>query len=110
MKAKKAIKKLKKAQLGLSDVVGQWNDLGSEARGLLSAASESVKRALGMISADSASTAAAATPGSASKSRSGPVKPPRKTAFSEERKRKLSLAAKRRWAAAKRRGAKTLAG
>ena len=110
MKAKKAIKKLKKAQLSLSDVAGQWSDLGSEARDLLSAAGESVKRALGLIDTGGSAAATEATTGRTGKRRSAPVKRPRKTAFSEERKRKLSLAAKRRWAAAKRRGARTLAG
>jgi hypothetical protein len=109
MKAKKAIKKLKKAQLSLSDVVGQWSDLGTEARDLLNAAGQSVNRALGLIDG-APSAAAATTPGGARRGRGGPAKRHRKTAFSDERKRKLSLAAKRRWAAAKRRGAKTLAG
>jgi len=109
MKAKKAIKKLKKAQLSLSDVVGQWNDLGSDARDLLNVAGQSVKRALGLIGVGSSVAVKEAASESAAKGPGVPVKRPRKAAFSEERRRKLSLAAKRRWAAAKRRGAKTLA-
>jgi IS5 family transposase len=110
MKAKKATKKLKKAQLWLSDVVSQWSDLNSEARDLLNSAGESVHRALGLIDGAGSATATQATSGREDKGRDALVKRPGKRAFSEERKRKLSLAAKKRWAAAKRRGARTLAG
>lgn len=109
MKAKKAIKKLKKAQLSLSNVVGQWSDLGSDARDLLNAAGQSVNRVLGLIDAKAASTATAARR-VAKKARATAMKQGRGTPFSEERRQKLSVAAKRRWAAARRRGAKTLAG
>jgi hypothetical protein len=108
MKAKKAMKKLKKAQLSLSNVVGQWSELGSEARDLLNAAGQSVNRALGLIEVKAASTVSEALRG-AKKAHAKAMKQGR-GAFSEERRQKLSLAARRRWAAAKRRGAKTLAG
>jgi hypothetical protein len=103
MKAKKAMKKLKKAQLSLSNVVGQWSELGSEARDLLSAAGQSVNRALGLIEVKAASAVSEAR-------RVAEKAHAKAMPFSEERRQKLSLAAKKRWAAAKRRGAKTLAG
>jgi predicted sugar kinase len=109
MKAKKAMKKLKKAQLSLSNVVGQWSGLGSEARDLLSAAGQSVNRALGLIDVKAASAVSEARRG-AKTAYAKAMKQGRGAPFSEERRQKLSLAAKRRWAAAKRLGAKTLAG
>ncbi len=110
MKAKKAVKKLKKAELSISSVIGQWGDLGQEARDLLSTAGQSVNRALGLINVAAASTVVGKALKGARRARATAVNQGRSAPFSKERRRKLSLAAKRRWAAAKSRGAKTLAG
>src|SRR5215472_5084081 len=109
MKVKKAVKKLRKAELSISSVVGQMSDLGSDARDLLRAAGQSVNRALGLIDAGAASAVIGKALQGAKKVPATAMKQGRSAAFSAERRRKLSRAAKRRWAAAKSRGAKTLA-
>jgi hypothetical protein len=110
MKVKKAVKKLRKAELSISSVVGQMTDLGSDARDLLRAAGQSVNRALGLIDVGADSTVIGKAPKGVKKVSDAAMQQGRSAPFSAERRRKLSLAAKKRWAAAKRRGAKTLAG
>lgn len=110
MKTKKAVKKLKKAQLSISAVVDQWGDLDSNAREILKTAGESVHRALALIDVKTTSTTTEPASNRAGKGRAKSAKRQPRISFSEERRRRLSLAAKRRWAAAKRRGAKSLAG
>jgi len=110
MKLKKAVRKLRKAELSISSVVGQMSDLGSDARDLLRAAGQSVNHALGLIDVGMASAVIGKALRDVKKVPAKAMKQGRKATFSAERRRKLSLAAKRRWASAKSRGAKTLGG
>ena len=113
MKTKKATKKLKKAHSALSAVASEWQEIGPGVRDLLASAAESISRAL----AQGAQALEARTPSSRPAKTAGTPRGGRGAAGRRARRRisaegrsKLSLAAKRRWAAAKRRGAKSLAG
>ena len=106
MRAKKAIKRLNKAQELLSSVVGGYGDGRAVAvavvRDLLRPAIDSIVRARGSIEGNRAST-----PSSNQHGRKTAKKRVRR--LSAEGRRSLSLAARKRWAAAKRRGRRTLA-
>ena len=106
MKAKKAIKRLRKAQFLLSSVVKQYTESGFPMRDL-SDAENSVDRAKAFMEANGTSSSAAKATNRSQKGR-GSAK--RRTArrLTEEGRQKLSLAAKERWAAAKRKGMTTL--
>ena len=106
MRAKKAIKRLNKAQELLSSVVGGYGDgravAVSVVRDLLRPAIDSIVRARGSIEGNRTST-----PSSNQHGRKTAKKRVRR--LSAEGRRRLSLAATKRWAAAKRRGRRTLA-
>jgi hypothetical protein len=104
MRAKKAIKRLSKAQELLSSVIGGYADgrAGAVVRDLLRPAIDSVVRAKGSIEGNRAST-----PSSNQRNRATTKKRVRR--LSEAGRRSLSLAARKRWAAAKRKGMRTLA-
>ena len=104
MKAKKAIKRLSKAQELLSSVVGGYDNGRAVAvvRDLLRPAIDSIVRARRSIEGNRAST-----PPSNQHGRKTTKKRVRR--LSAEGRRRLSLAATKRWAAAKRRGRRTLA-
>ena len=104
MRAKKAIKRLSKAQELLSSVIGGYGDGRAVAavRDLLRPAIDSIVRAKGSIEGNRAST-----PSSNQHSRKTIKKRVRR--LSTEGRRRLSLAARKRWAAAKRKGMRTLA-
>ena len=107
MKAKKAIKRLRKAQLLLSSVVEQYTGSGFPMRDLSDAA-DSIDRARAFMEANGASSSTAKA---ANRSQKGRDSTKRRTirGLTEKGRQKLSLAAKERWAAAKRKGMTTLA-
>jgi hypothetical protein len=97
MKARKAIKRLKRVETLLRTVIDQYDSGTTEVNNLLGAASSSVASATQALSASPMNT------------------PPAKAEHSGKRKlsnatrKRLSVAAKKRWAAAKREGTSTLA-
>jgi len=106
MKAKKAEKRLNKAKLLLSSVIDQYAAEKSVAgtRDLLRAAVSNINQAQASIKGTSTRTASQAP--KALEVGEATVKQSRR--LSEEGRRRLSLSAKKRWAAAKRKGARTL--
>jgi hypothetical protein len=107
MKAKKAIKRLRKAQLLLTSVVKQYTD-GQLPMRDLSDAADSIDRAKAFMEANGTSSSTANT-NSRQSERSSTNRPTARR-LTKEGRQKLSLAAKERWAAAKRKGMTTLAG
>jgi len=105
MKEKKAVKKLNKAKALLSSVLDQYasGNSAGDTRYLLRAAVSNIDQAQTSIKSTPASPAA--RPAKAEVA-AAPAK--RAARISEEGRKRLSLAAKRRWAAAKRKGARTL--
>jgi hypothetical protein len=106
MKAKKAIKRLRKAHLLLSSVVKQYTESRFPMRDLSDAA-DSIDRAKAFLEANGTSSSTSKT---ANRSQKGRGSTKRRTirGLTEGARRKLSLAAKKRWAAAKRKGMTTL--
>ena len=92
MKAKKALKRMNKIETILSDVIEQCPASARGLRGLLDSAKTSVVRAKGVVHA----RVEAKKPARAQESTRG--------ALSAEGRRRISHAAKKRWAAAKRNG------
>ena len=94
MKVKKVIKKLKRAQNLLSTVVDQYAVSKTVVGDLIDAASANIKRAEALV-----------------ESRRSQVlsRKPAVRRMTEEGRKRLSLAAKKRWAKAKRKGLHTLA-
>ena len=107
MKAKKAIKRLRKAHLLLSSVVKQYTESRFPMRDL-SDAVEGIDRAKAFMEANGTSSSTAKA---ANRNQKGRGSTKRRTirGLTEEGRQKLSLAAKERWAAAKRKGMTTLA-
>lgn len=95
MKAKKAIKRLAKAEALLSGVLDQFSGSAEKVRGLIETARTSVAEAKSGIDRQPAPKATKKPPASAGES---------KSRLSAEGRKKISLAAKKRWAAAKRNG------
>ena len=99
MKAKKALKRLKKVETILSDVIDQCPASARGLRGLLDSAKTSVVRAKGVVHA-----------------RVATKKPPAnehesaQRGLSAEGRKRISLAAKKRWAMAKRKGVNAVTG
>ena len=91
MKAKKAAKRLAKVEGLLSNVIEQYAENHSRVRELLDSARESVALAKKTVDV----RAAKAT---------GKAQQPKRRRFSAATRKKLSAAAKRRWAQAKRKG------
>jgi hypothetical protein len=101
MKAKKALKRLKKVETILSDVIDQCPASARGLRGLLDSARASVVRAKGVVDARAA-RAAKKPPARAQESTRGQL--------SAEGRKRISLAAKKRWATAKRKGMNAVIG
>src|SRR5215831_648200 len=111
MKAKKAIKRLRKAQLLLSSVIKQYTDHRFPKRDLLDSA-VTIGRAITFVEANDISSSKA-KPAKATNHRQkgrGAINPRTTRRLTQEGRRKLSLAAKERWAAARRKGMTSLAG
>jgi hypothetical protein len=109
MNAKKAIKRLKKAQSFVSKLVEQYGGAAPPIRDLLEAAASSLSRAQVLIQGKETAGSTPKVSDRSEKKQSGGSRPAKRY-FSKAARKKLSVAAKRRWAAAKRRGANTLAG
>ena len=106
MKAKKAIKRLRKAYLLLSSVVKQYTESRFPMSDLSDAAN-SIDRARAFMEAnESSSSTAKAT---SRQNGRGSTKRPTARRLTEEGRQKLSHAARERWAAAKRKGMTSLA-
>jgi hypothetical protein len=101
MKAKKALKRLDKVESLLSNVIDQFPDSARGLRDLLDTARSSVVRARETVGARVAK-AAKKPPARAHQSRSGRL--------SAEGRKRISAAAKRRWALAKRKGVHAVTG
>jgi hypothetical protein len=95
MKAKKAIKRLTKAEALLTGVLDQFSESEDRVRGLIETARTSVAEAKTGIDHQPAPKAAKKPP-----AREGAAK----SRLSAAGRKKISQAAKRRWAAAKRNG------
>ncbi len=94
MKAKKAIKRLAKAETLLATVLDQYPAGNDGLRDLLDSAKTSIARARAAIDVE-----VAVTPAKKSPARAKQAKPGRLT---EAGRKRISLAAKKRWAAARR--------
>jgi len=102
MKAKKALKRLVKAEEILSNVIDQYAGQTS-VKELLGTAKASVARAKAAVDSKAvAAKAAKKPPAKAEKSRRG--------GLTAEGRKKLSIAAKKRWATAKRKGVHAVTG
>jgi hypothetical protein len=101
MKAKKALKRLNKVEVLLSDVIDQCPSSARGLRGLLDSAKTLVVRAKEVVNARVA-RAAKKPPARAQESARG--------GLSAEGRKRISLAAKKRWAAAKRKGMNAVTG
>jgi hypothetical protein len=101
MKAKKALKRLNKVETLLSNVIDQCPASARGLRELLDSAKASVVHAKGAVNVG-VNRAAKKPPGKAGESTQGHL--------SVEGRKRLSLAAKKRWAAAKRKGVNAVTG
>jgi hypothetical protein len=103
MKAKKALKRLDKAEAILSNVIDQYSATESSVRDLLGTAKESVARAKAAVDNGAAtSKTGKKPPAKAQKTQRG--------GLTTEGRRKLSIAAKKRWALAKKKGVNAVTG
>ena len=102
MKAKKAIKRLSKVETLLSNVIDQYPASDRRVRVLLGSAKVSVTRAKATVSLDAHPRAARKPPAKAHSAQPG-----RLTA---EGRKRISRAAKKRWAEAKRKGLHAVTG
>jgi hypothetical protein len=101
MKAKKALKKLNKVEALLSHVIEAF-PAGKQGLGsLLDAAKVTIVKAIKTVSS-SAEAGKTSPPARVAKARNGRL--------SEEGRKKISAAAKKRWAAAKRKGVNAVTG
>jgi hypothetical protein len=102
MKAKRAIKRLVKAHSLVSSVIDQYaGKTGAAVRGVLETAGNSIDQAKASIEGTRSIPAATVTSGRRGRKR--------KRSLSPDARKRLALAARKRWAAAKRRGMRTLA-
>ena len=101
MKAKKAIKRLSKVELILSNVIDQFSASDNGLRELLDTAKTSVVRARKTVGLQE-SRAARKPPATAEKSQ--------RSRLSAEGRRNISVAAKKRWALAKSKGVNAVTG
>ena len=103
MKVKKAVKRLDRVESLLSGIIDKYDAAGDHRlQELLMAAKESVVHAKETLHGHSASTATEKPPSSAHSASPG--------GLTAEGRKRLSLAAKRRWAAAKRKGIHAVTG
>lgn len=102
MKAKKAIKRLNKIESILSTVIDQFSPTDNGLRELLDSAKTSVVRAKKTVGLHESAKAAKKPPAKAEKSQ--------RSRLSAEGRRNISIAAKKRWALAKRKGMNAVTG
>ena len=101
MKAKKALKRLAKAETLLANVIDQYPAGNNGLHNLLDSAKTTVAQARAAIDLD-VQPAAKKTPARAKESRAGRL--------SSAGRKRISLAAKKRWAAARRKGVNAVTG
>jgi hypothetical protein len=101
MKAKKALKRLTRVETLLSNVVDQFAAIKPNVRELLDSAKASVARAMQTVDVKASAKVAKKPPVKAEKSKAG---------LTAEGRKKLSVAAKKRWAIAKRKGISAVTG
>ena len=101
MKSKKALKRLNRIETLLTSVIDQCPNSARGLRALLDSAKASVVRAKGMVNAQVA-RATKKPPGRAEQSA--------ESRLSAEGRKRISLAAKKRWAQAKRKGVHAVTG
>lgn len=101
MKAKKALKRLTRVEALLSDVIDRYAATERDLKDLLGEAKASVVRAKETVTVK-ASPATKKPPAKAEKSK--------KSGLSAEGRKRLSVAAKKRWAIAKRKGVSAVTG
>jgi hypothetical protein len=101
MKAKKALKRLTRVETLLTNVIEQYASNESDVRELLDSAKASVGRAKETVDLKAAPKAVKKPPVKAGNS---------KRRLTAEGRKKLSLAAKKRWAIAKRNGVSAVTG
>jgi hypothetical protein len=99
MKAKKALKRLNKVETILSNVIDQFPASARGLRELLDSARASVLRAKGTVNARVARAA-----------KKPPARAQESTRLSAEGRKRISLAAKKRWVQAKRKGMNAVTG
>jgi hypothetical protein len=102
MKAKKAIKRLSKVEAILSNVIDQFSNTKNGLRELLDSAKTSIVRAKKSVGLQESSKATKKPPATADKSQ--------RSRLSAEGRKNISLAAKKRWALAKRKGMNAVTG
>jgi len=102
MKAKKAIKRLGKVETLLSGVIDQFAASVDGVRELLDSAKASVARAVEAVNVHSSAAAPKKPPVKAQE--------PKRRGISAQGRKKLSIAAKKRWAIAKRKGISAVTG
>jgi hypothetical protein len=96
MKVRKALKRLNKIELLLSDVIGGLTKNANGTGDILESAKESILRVKTELESQSSASATKKPPAGTGTSR------PRR--LTPEGRRRISLAAKKRWAAARRKG------
>ena len=101
MKAKKALKRLAKAETLLADVLDQYQDAQDGLRDLLGAAKTSLSHARAALDLEFAPPARKAP---------SKAKEPKPNRLSDAGRKRISLAAKKRWAAARRKGVNAVTG
>lgn len=97
MKARKAIKRLNKVESILSNVIDQFSESSNGLRELLDSAKTSIVRAKKTVGRQESTKVAKKPPAGANR-------------LSAEGRRNISLAAKKRWALAKRKGMNAVTG
>ena len=102
MKAKKALKRLNKIEDLLSDVIGQYPKSTDGLGELLDSAKVAIVRAKATVNSQVSTRVAKKQPGRAETGRQGHL--------TAEGRTRISLAAKKRWAVAKRKGMNAITG
>ena len=102
MKAKKAVKRLGKVETLLSNVIDQYAAGVDSVKELLDSAKASVVRAIESVSLQSSAAAPKKPPVKA--------REPKRRGLSAQGRKRLSIAAKKRWAIAKRKGVSAVTG
>ena len=102
MKAKKALKKLSHVEALLSNVMDQFSGSKDGLASLLDSAKLSISKAIESVSSSKAAPKAKTTARGSKTARNGRL--------SEEGRKRISLAAKKRWASARRKGVNAVTG
>lgn len=102
MKAKKAVKRLSKVETMLTDVIDQFAVAQANLKALLDSAKDSVVRAKALVAPHASLKTTKKSPAKAQQHAG--------SRLTAEGRKRLSLAAKKRWAIAKRKGVHAVSG